>query len=140
MSWAIATSSRGATSKQPATSRACAARDPSFAWVHFNRGLALAKAGRLLDAQDSYDTALGIETDFAEALVNRAYVELELNQLDALATTSSQPSSSARATWASLRPWAKPGAVGPRAGIRTLLRRAPGARPRATSRPVSRGA
>ena len=26
---------------------ACAAREPKFAWVHFNRGLALARAGRL---------------------------------------------------------------------------------------------
>ena len=33
----------------------CAARDSTFAWVHFNRGLALAKAGRLLDARDAYD-------------------------------------------------------------------------------------
>jgi serine/threonine protein kinase/Tfp pilus assembly protein PilF len=60
----------------------CAARGPDFAWVHFNRGLALARAGRLLDAKDAYDRALGIDPRFAEALVNRAMVELELNQLD----------------------------------------------------------
>ncbi len=60
----------------------CAARDPTFAWVHFNRGLALAKAGRLLDARDSYDRALEKEPKFREALVNRALVELELNQLE----------------------------------------------------------
>jgi eukaryotic-like serine/threonine-protein kinase len=61
---------------------ACAARDPNFAWVHFNRGLALAKAGRLLDARESYDRALEIENGFPEARVNRALVELELNQLE----------------------------------------------------------
>ncbi len=61
---------------------ACAGRDSTFAWVHFNRGLALAKAGRLLDARDSYDRAIEIENDFREALVNRALVELELNQLE----------------------------------------------------------
>jgi tetratricopeptide (TPR) repeat protein len=60
----------------------CAGRDPAFAWVHFNRGLALAKAGRLLDARDSYDRAIEIENDFREARVNRALVELELNQLE----------------------------------------------------------
>jgi eukaryotic-like serine/threonine-protein kinase len=61
----------------------CSARGPSFAWAHFNRGLALAKAGRLLDARDAYDRALRLEPDFVEALVDRALVELELNQLDA---------------------------------------------------------
>jgi tetratricopeptide (TPR) repeat protein len=61
---------------------ACAARDPGFAWVHFNRGLALAKAGRLLAARDSYDQALAPGALFPEALVNRALVELELNQLE----------------------------------------------------------
>jgi eukaryotic-like serine/threonine-protein kinase len=60
----------------------CAAMDSSFAWVHFNRGLALAKAGRLLDARDAYDRAIEKETHFREALVNRALVELELNQLE----------------------------------------------------------
>ncbi len=60
----------------------CAARDSTFGWVHFNRGLALAKAGRLLDARDSYDRALENDQKFPEALVNRALVELELNQLE----------------------------------------------------------
>jgi serine/threonine protein kinase/tetratricopeptide (TPR) repeat protein len=60
----------------------CAAREPKFAWVHFNRGLALARAGRLLGARDSYDCALENDREFAEARVNRALVELELNEID----------------------------------------------------------
>jgi eukaryotic-like serine/threonine-protein kinase len=60
----------------------CAAREPKFAWVHFNHGLALARAGRLLGAQDSYDRALEIDHYFTEALSNRALVELELNDID----------------------------------------------------------
>ncbi len=61
---------------------ACAAREPKFAWVHFNRGLALARAGRLTAAQDSYDQALSLAPEFAEARVNRALVELELDEPD----------------------------------------------------------
>jgi eukaryotic-like serine/threonine-protein kinase len=60
---------------------ACAARGPGFAWVHFNRGLALARAGRPLDARYAYDRALDLDPTFSEALVNRGMVELELNQL-----------------------------------------------------------
>ncbi len=60
----------------------CSARGPGFAWTHFNRGLALARAGRLLDARDAYDRALEIEPDFVEAMVNRAFVQLELNHLE----------------------------------------------------------
>jgi serine/threonine protein kinase/tetratricopeptide (TPR) repeat protein len=60
----------------------CSARGSSFAWAHFNRGLALARAGRLLDAKDAYDRALHLESNFIEAMVDRALVELELNQLD----------------------------------------------------------
>ena len=62
---------------------ACSARGPSFAWVHFNRGIALARAGRLLDAKLAYDRAIDLESGFAEAVVDRALTELELNQLDA---------------------------------------------------------
>jgi serine/threonine protein kinase/tetratricopeptide (TPR) repeat protein len=62
---------------------ACAVRGPKFAWAHFNRGLALARAGRLYGARDSYDRALKLEPRFAEARVNRALVNLELNELHA---------------------------------------------------------
>jgi serine/threonine protein kinase/tetratricopeptide (TPR) repeat protein len=60
----------------------CAAREPRFAWVHFNRGLALARAGRLQGARDAYDRALEIDPTLTEALVNRALVALEMNELD----------------------------------------------------------
>jgi tetratricopeptide (TPR) repeat protein len=60
----------------------CATKEPAFAWIHFNCGLALASAGRLQLAQDSYDRALHADPRFTEALVNRALVELELNQLE----------------------------------------------------------
>jgi len=61
---------------------ACAVRGPKFGWVHFNRGLALARAGRPLEARYAYDRALELDPNFAEALVNRAMVELELDQSD----------------------------------------------------------
>jgi eukaryotic-like serine/threonine-protein kinase len=62
---------------------ASSARGAGFAWVHFNRGIALARSGRLLDAKLAYDRALDLEPAFAEAVVDRALTELELNQLDA---------------------------------------------------------
>ncbi len=62
---------------------ACSAREPSFAWVHFNRAIALARSGRLLDAKLAYDRAIDLEPAFAEAVVDRALTELELNQLNA---------------------------------------------------------
>jgi serine/threonine protein kinase/tetratricopeptide (TPR) repeat protein len=61
---------------------ACTVQGSHFAWVHFNRGLALARAGLLDSARDAYDFALRSDPAFAEALVNRALVELELNQLE----------------------------------------------------------
>ena len=82
MSWATATSASGATSKPRVTLPYARAGIRSFAWVHFNRGLSLARAGRLLDARDAYDRAIDIENDWREARVNRALVELELNQLE----------------------------------------------------------
>jgi eukaryotic-like serine/threonine-protein kinase len=62
---------------------ACAVRGPKFAWVHFNRGLALARAGRPLEARYAYDRAIELDPVLAEALVNRAMVELDLNELAA---------------------------------------------------------
>jgi eukaryotic-like serine/threonine-protein kinase len=59
----------------------CTARGPAVAWSFFNRGLSLARAGRPLDAKYAYDRTLALEPAFAEAHVDRALVELELNQL-----------------------------------------------------------
>ncbi len=50
---------------------ACVARGPEYAWNHFNRALALARAGRLLDAKDSYDRAIELDPDLVEARVDR---------------------------------------------------------------------
>src|SRR5262249_44924295 len=52
-----------------------------FAWPYMNRGLALASAGRLEEARAAYDRALEKNPKFAEALVNRALVRLERNDL-----------------------------------------------------------
>ena len=46
---------------------ACTVQGPQFAWVHFNRGLALARAGQLEAARDAYDFALRTDPTFAEA-------------------------------------------------------------------------
>jgi serine/threonine protein kinase/tetratricopeptide (TPR) repeat protein len=62
---------------------ACTVLGPQFAWAHFNRGLALARAGLLNFARDAYDDALRLDPAFIEALVNRALVELELNDASA---------------------------------------------------------
>ncbi len=59
---------------------ACVACRPEYAWSHFNRALALARAGRLLDAKLAYDRAIEIDPDLFEARADRALVELELNQ------------------------------------------------------------
>ncbi len=60
---------------------ACTAIGSPFAWVHFNRGLALARAGRLDPARDAYDHALRIDPDFNEARVNRALIDLEQDRV-----------------------------------------------------------
>ncbi len=59
---------------------ACVVARPEFAWAHFNRGLALARAGRPRDAKDAFDRALALDADFVEARVDRGLVELELGQ------------------------------------------------------------
>jgi tetratricopeptide (TPR) repeat protein len=61
---------------------ACTSHGPQFAWAHFNRGLALARAGLLDGARDAYDYALRTDPAFSEALVNRALVELELDRVE----------------------------------------------------------
>ncbi len=61
---------------------ACFLGGLKFPWVHFNRGLALAKAGSLLDAKVSYDQALALDPGFVLARFNRGLIELELNELD----------------------------------------------------------
>ena len=61
---------------------ACFLGGLKFPWVHFNRGLALARAGALLDAKVSYDQALALDPGFVLARFNRGLVELELNELD----------------------------------------------------------
>ena len=61
---------------------ACVACGPEYAWSHFNRALALARAGRLLDAKVSYDRALELDPDLVEARVDRALVELELDRTE----------------------------------------------------------
>jgi serine/threonine protein kinase/tetratricopeptide (TPR) repeat protein len=59
----------------------CTALEPKFAWSYLNRGLALARAGKLLDALKCDDRALEANPRFIEALVNRALIHLELNHL-----------------------------------------------------------
>jgi tetratricopeptide (TPR) repeat protein len=61
---------------------ACFLGGLKFPWVHFNRGLALARAGRLLDARVSYDHAIELDPDFTLARFNRGLVELELDLPD----------------------------------------------------------
>ncbi len=61
---------------------ACVACGPDNAWSHFNRALALARAGRLLDAKASYNRAIELDPALVEARVNRALVELELDQTE----------------------------------------------------------
>jgi tetratricopeptide (TPR) repeat protein len=61
---------------------ACVACGPNYAWGHFNRALALARAGRLLDAKTAYDRAVVLDPAIVEARVNRALVELEMGQTE----------------------------------------------------------
>jgi serine/threonine protein kinase/Tfp pilus assembly protein PilF len=57
---------------------ACVALGPEYAWNHFNRGLALALAGRAYEAKASYDRAIKLDPELVEARVDRALVELDL--------------------------------------------------------------
>ncbi len=57
---------------------ACSILAPKFAWPHLNRGLALARCGRLTEALASYDRALALDHRFVEAWVDRGLAHLEL--------------------------------------------------------------
>src|SRR3954468_5433657 len=56
----------------------CTVLAPDFAWPHLNRGLALARSGRLVEALAAYDRALQIEREFVDAWVDRGLTYLEL--------------------------------------------------------------
>ncbi|QEH33602.1 Serine/threonine-protein kinase PknB [Aquisphaera giovannonii] len=65
---------------------ACVALGPGYPICHFNRGLSLARGGRLLEAVAAYDHAVRLDPSLVEARANRALVELELDRVeDALA-------------------------------------------------------
>jgi len=56
----------------------CAVLAPKFSWPWMNRGLALAKAGRLVEARAAYDQAIEADPQNVEALANRALTVLDL--------------------------------------------------------------
>jgi serine/threonine protein kinase/tetratricopeptide (TPR) repeat protein len=57
----------------------CTTLEPHFTWPHLNRGLALARSGRLPEARLAYCRALELAPGLTEALIDRALVELELD-------------------------------------------------------------
>ena len=59
---------------------ACTILAPTFAWPYLNRGLSLARLGRLTEAQAAYDQALDVNPDFLQARIDRALCSLELNE------------------------------------------------------------
>ncbi|MDX2035271.1 MAG: protein kinase [Isosphaeraceae bacterium] len=59
---------------------------PKFAWSAFNRGYALARAGRLIEAREAYAGAIELRPQFAEALARRGLVSLELGDASAAET------------------------------------------------------
>jgi eukaryotic-like serine/threonine-protein kinase len=56
----------------------CSVVAKNFAWPWMNRGLALARAGRLVEALEAYNQALAIDPESDQALVNRGLTHLEL--------------------------------------------------------------
>ena len=56
----------------------CAVLAPKFSWPWMNRGLALARANRLVEAREAYDRAIEADGQNAEALVDRALTSLDL--------------------------------------------------------------
>ena len=61
----------------------CAVLAPRFAWPWMNRGLALARAGRLVEARAAYDRAVEADPKNAEALGLRGLTALELGDSSA---------------------------------------------------------
>ena len=61
----------------------CTVLAPKFAWPWLNRGLALARANRLVEARESYDRAIEADAQNAEARVNRALTSLDLGDAEA---------------------------------------------------------
>ena len=61
----------------------CAVLAPKFAWPWMNRGLALARANRLVEAREAYDRAIEADPENAEARVNRALTSLDLGDAPA---------------------------------------------------------
>ena len=59
---------------------ACVVARPEVSWAHFNRGVALARAGRPLEAKEAFDRTLALDPDFIEARSNRGLIELQLDQ------------------------------------------------------------
>lgn len=57
----------------------CTVLAPQFAWPHLNRGLALARCGRLVEALAAYDRALKIDDTLADPWIDRGLTHLELD-------------------------------------------------------------
>ena len=53
----------------------CTVLAPHFAWPHLNRGLALARCGRLVEALAAYDRALEIDDELRRRL-DRSWTDL----------------------------------------------------------------
>ncbi len=61
----------------------CTVLSPRFAWPWVNRGLALGRVGRLIEARAAYDRALEADDSMVDALANRGRVALELGDASA---------------------------------------------------------
>lgn len=71
---------RGRFSEAVADFTACVVARPDAAWAHFNRGVALARAGRPIDAKEAFDKTLELDPNFIEARGNRGLIQLQLDQ------------------------------------------------------------
>ena len=61
----------------------CSYLEPKFAWPRLNRGLCLVRVGRLGEARTCYEQAVAANSRFAEAWINLALADLELNDIPA---------------------------------------------------------